>query len=51
MRLWSQDKGHRAEMQALVEAVRDGHGSPIPFEEVTEVANLTFDIDHQARKV
>jgi predicted dehydrogenase/threonine dehydrogenase-like Zn-dependent dehydrogenase len=35
---WTQDKGHRAEFQAFVDAIRTGRGSPIPFE---SLANTT----------
>jgi predicted dehydrogenase len=44
MNLRSQDKGHRAEMQALVEAVKQGKPSPIPFEEIVEVTRASFDV-------
>jgi len=41
-RLWSQDKGHQAEMAALVKAVKEGQPSPIPFEELIEVAEVSL---------
>jgi predicted dehydrogenase/threonine dehydrogenase-like Zn-dependent dehydrogenase len=40
--LWSQDKGHRACMSAFVDAVRDGTGSPIPFDQIAEVTRITI---------
>lgn len=42
MNLWSQDKGHAAEMVALIDAVREGKASPIPFEEIVEVTRASF---------
>jgi predicted dehydrogenase len=44
MNLWRQDKGHEAEIQAFVEAVRDGGASPIPFEKIVEVPRTTLAI-------
>lgn len=40
--LRQQDKGHSAEMLALIEAVRAGKPSPIPFKEAAEVTRVTF---------
>jgi predicted dehydrogenase len=37
-----QDKGHRGELQLTIEAIRDGKPSPIPFEELVEVTEVTF---------
>ena len=31
---WGQDKGHKAEMQAFLDAVRGKSGPPIPFEQI-----------------
>jgi predicted dehydrogenase/threonine dehydrogenase-like Zn-dependent dehydrogenase len=31
---WTQDKGHKAEMRAFVDAVRGGMRTPIPFEQI-----------------
>jgi predicted dehydrogenase len=42
MNLWNQDKGHAAEMAALVGAVSDGRPSPIPFDEIVEVTRASF---------
>ena len=47
MNLWNQDKGHRAEMRALVEAIEAGKPSPIPFNELEEVTRVTFDVMDQ----
>ena len=44
MNLWRQDKGNAACVAAFVEAVRSGGPSPIPFEELIEVARATFDV-------
>lgn len=38
---WKQDKGQNACAQAFVQAIRDGKASPIPFEEIVEVAELS----------
>lgn len=48
-RLWSQDKGHRAEMRALVAALTSGAPSPTPFDEIIEVTRASFEIDALAR--
>jgi predicted dehydrogenase len=51
-RLWRQDKGHAGEMQALVDAVRAGGPSPIPFAEMVEVTRLCLDLaDHDNAKI
>ena len=42
MNLWRQDKGHEAEMAALVDAVKEGRPSPIPFDEIVEVTRASF---------
>jgi predicted dehydrogenase/threonine dehydrogenase-like Zn-dependent dehydrogenase len=49
MSLRSQDKGHRAEMQALVDAVQNGNPSPIPFDEILEVTKAGFDVVEAAK--
>ena len=48
MNLWRQDKGHRQEMTALVEAVREGKPAPIPLPELFEVTQACFEIDAAA---
>nr|MBC8425010.1 oxidoreductase [bacterium] len=40
----SQDKGQRAEMAALRDAVVEGQGNPIPFESVAATTLATFRI-------
>jgi len=42
MNLWRQDKGHAAEMAALINSVREGGPSPIPFDEIVEVTRASF---------
>lgn len=42
MKLWAQDKGHHAEMKALVEAAQNGAGSPVPFDQIAEVTKASF---------
>lgn len=44
MDLWNQDKGQTACVAAFVEAIRRGTSSPIPWNELVEVAHVTFDI-------
>ena len=41
-RWWRQDKGHRAEFEAFVHAVRNNGLSPIPFEEIVATTRATF---------
>ena len=38
----NQDKGHRAEMLAWVEAIRNGTGEPVPFQEAVWTTQATF---------
>ncbi len=42
MRLWRQDKGNAGCVAAFLKAVRQGGPSPIPFEELVEVARVTL---------
>ena len=42
MNLWRQDKGQKACAAAFVDAVATGGASPIPFEELVEVAEATI---------
>ena len=44
MNLWRQDKGQAACAAAFVDAIRLGRPTPIPFEELVEVARTSFDI-------
>lgn len=46
---WRQDKGQSACAQAFVDAVRSGQESPIPFEQILEIARVTLDIDDALR--
>jgi predicted dehydrogenase len=48
MKLWRQDKGQKACAAAFTQAVARGGPSPIPFDEVLEVARVTIDIAAQA---
>ncbi len=43
-RLWLQDKGHRAEVRAFIEAVARGADSPVPFEDLVSATLATFRI-------
>jgi predicted dehydrogenase/threonine dehydrogenase-like Zn-dependent dehydrogenase len=43
-KLWRQDKGNKACAAAFVDAIRDGGQAPIPFEELVEVTQTSFDI-------
>ncbi len=44
MNLWRQDKGHFDEVQAFLNAVKNGVDSPIPFEEICEVTKVTLEV-------
>lgn len=44
MDLWSQDKGNAACAAAFVDAIRQGECSPIPWDDLVEVTQVTFDI-------
>ena len=48
LNLWRQDKGQKACASAFTQAVARGGASPIPLEEVLEVARVTIDIAAQA---
>jgi predicted dehydrogenase len=48
-KLWSQDKGHFNEMQALVSAIRSGH-PPIPYEQLIGVTQASFAAVESIRK-
>ncbi len=49
MNLWRQDKGQKACVKAFVEGVRTGAPSPIPFDEIIEVARVTVALGEAAR--
>ncbi len=42
--LWKQDKGHKESITRFLNAVRTKSGSPIPFEEIVDITNTTFDV-------
>ena len=46
---WRQEKGQRACAQAFVDAVRAGGQSPIPFDQVLEIARQTIHIENALR--
>ena len=50
MNLWSQDKGHKAEMAAWINSIRQGQPVPIPFQEIVEVTRAIFSIVEQAQQ-
>jgi predicted dehydrogenase len=43
MRAWTQDKGHVQAVSAFVAAIRSGSPSPIPFDEMIEIAEASLD--------
>jgi len=49
-RLWKQDKGQSACIAAFVSAVREGRPSPIPFDEIVEVARLSIRLAEAQRE-
>jgi predicted dehydrogenase len=50
MRLWRQDKGHRAAVAAFLHAIRAGRPSPIPFDELVEVTQVSFAAANAAKR-
>lgn len=44
MRLWRQDKGHRACANAFIETIEKGLEAPIPFDELMEVSRISIDL-------
>jgi predicted dehydrogenase/threonine dehydrogenase-like Zn-dependent dehydrogenase len=44
MNLWRQDKGQRSCVQAFVDAAKGGLASPIPFDEIQEVARVSIEV-------
>jgi predicted dehydrogenase len=50
MRLWRQDKGHRAAVAAFLQAIREGCPSPIPFDELVEVTRVSFAVANAAKR-
>ncbi len=49
MKLWRQDKGQTACVEAFVAAVREGRASPIPLPELIEVARVTLAVSAAAK--
>jgi predicted dehydrogenase/threonine dehydrogenase-like Zn-dependent dehydrogenase len=45
MNLWQQDKGQHACAAAFLAAIRSGGSSPIPFDEVVEVARTSIELN------
>lgn len=50
LNLWQQDKGQNACAAAFIDAINTGKDSPIPIEEIFEVAQVSIDIAEQLRK-
>jgi predicted dehydrogenase/threonine dehydrogenase-like Zn-dependent dehydrogenase len=50
MRLWRQDKGHRAAVAAFLQAIREAGSSPIPFDELVEVTQVSFAAANAAKR-
>jgi len=48
-RLLTQDKGQKACAAAFVECIRAGHPTPIPYEEIIEVARVSIEVAEQLR--
>ena len=49
MKLMQQDKGQKTCAKAFVDAIRQGAPSPIPFEEVMEVARVSIEVAESLR--
>jgi predicted dehydrogenase len=49
MNLWRQDKGQNACAKAFVEALRGGRASPIPLDELLEVARVTLNLAEELK--
>lgn len=43
----SQDKGHKAELQTFINAIKSGKSWPIPAEELFEVSRISIDLAQQ----
>ena len=50
MNLWSQDKGQQSCVNAFMDCVRKGQGSPISSDEIFEVARISVNIAEELRK-
>ncbi len=44
MNLWSQDKGQKACAKVFIDAIKNGKSTPIPVDEIFEVARVTIDV-------
>jgi predicted dehydrogenase/threonine dehydrogenase-like Zn-dependent dehydrogenase len=49
MILWRQDKGHEANVVRFLAALKDGGGDPIPWPELREVTQVSFDAVRAAK--
>lgn len=49
LNLWKQDKGQEACCKAFLESIKKGTASPIPHDEIFEVARVSIDIAEQLR--
>lgn len=49
MKLFRQDKGQKACVQAFVASIRDGKPSPIPYDEVMESSRITIEVANALR--
>jgi predicted dehydrogenase len=47
--LWSQDKGHGAEIRAFLNAIKEAGPDPIPFDELVEVTQVSLEVAAQLR--
>jgi hypothetical protein len=45
-----QDKGHSAEVELWLRAVKQGGPAPIPLDELIEVSRWSIDAGHAARR-
>lgn len=50
MNLWRQDKGNEACAKAFVTSIASGRTAPIPFDELIEVARISFEIADMLQK-
>ncbi len=44
MNLWRQDKGHAKAVAGFMRVIQEGGPPPIPFEELLEVARVSFKV-------
>jgi len=50
MNLWKQDKGQQGCAAAFLQAVEQGEKSPIPYDEIIEVARVSLEVVELLRK-